>query len=46
MNEQLKRLKELREDHRRNSDNYNRVQHEWEDLTMKTKTKNLMKGII
>jgi len=46
MNEQFKRLKELREDHRIISDNYNRVLQEWEDLTGKNKTKNLIKSIV
>lgn len=45
MNEQLKKLKELREDHRRTTDNYNRVHQQWEDLTTKTKTKALLKKI-
>ena len=45
MNDQLKRLKELREDNRRNTDNFNRVHHEWEDLTTKARTKNLLKKI-
>ena len=45
MSEQLKRLKELREDHKNNSDNYNKVLNDWRDLTSKTKTKVLMKKI-
>ena len=45
MNEHLKKLKELREDHRRTTDNYNRVFHQWQDLTTKNKTKHLMKSI-
>jgi|JI9StandDraft_1071089.scaffolds.fasta_scaffold945896_2 uncharacterized protein (DUF488 family) len=45
MNEQLKKLKELREENRRTTDNYNRVFQEWEDLTVKNNTKILMKEI-
>ncbi len=45
MNEQLKKLKELREENRRTTDNHNRVFQEWEDLTVKNNTKILMKEI-
>ncbi len=46
LNEQIKKLKDLREEHRRTSDNYNRVFQEWDDLKSKTKTKNLLKEIV
>jgi hypothetical protein len=45
LNEQIKKLKDLREEHRRASDTYNRVFQEWDDLKVKTKTKNLLKEI-
>lgn len=45
LNDQIKKLKDLREQHRRNTDNYNAVFREWDELKVKTKTKGLMKEI-
>ena len=45
LNEQIKKLKDLREEHRRTNDTYNRVSQEWEELKVKTKTKGLLKDI-
>jgi hypothetical protein len=45
LNDQIKKLKDLREEHRRTSDNYHRVFQEWDDLKIKTKTKVLLKEI-
>lgn len=45
LNEQIKKLKDLREEHRRTNDTYNRVFQEWEELKVKTKTKGLLKDI-
>jgi hypothetical protein len=45
LNDQIKKLKDLRDEHRRTSDNYNRVFQEWDDLKVKTRTKILLKEI-
>lgn len=45
LNEQIKKLKDLREEHRRTNDTYIRVFQEWEELKVKTKTKGLLKDI-
>jgi len=42
----LKKLKELREEHRRTGDVHNRIQQDWDELKIKTRTKTLFKEIV
>lgn len=45
LNDQLRKLKELREEHRRTSDTHAGTKGSWEDIKTKTATKNLFKEI-